>query len=90
MFYPNVNQCALQLGLKAEGARLLKEALARGSFERGEASRITGLPDRSARRILAKVIDAGLLQSSSAKGSVHLRFPMQYQDQLFPRLFLAS
>ena len=71
-------------------SKALEEALARGSFERGEASRITGLPDRSARRILAKVIDAGLLQSSSAKGSVHLRFPMQYQDQLFPRLFLAS
>ena len=85
-----LSQCAMLLGLKAEGARLLKEALVRGSFDRGEASRITGLPDRSARRVLAKVIDAGLLQSKSAKGPVFLKFPMTYQDQLFPLLFLAS
>ena len=37
--------------LKPEAARLLEETLVRGEIERGEASRITGLPERSARRV---------------------------------------
>lgn len=39
-------------GLRSEAARLLEEALVRDEFERGEISRITGLPDRTARRVL--------------------------------------
>ena len=73
--------------LKPEAKRLLEEALIRGQFERGEIARITGLPDRSARRILADVIDAGLLGSETPKGAVSLRFPMEALDVLFPRLF---
>ena len=42
--------------LKPEANNLLQEALVRGEFERGEASRITGLPERTARRILNAVI----------------------------------
>src|SRR5262252_6069682 len=38
--------------LKSEATHLLQEALIRGEFERGEISRITGLPERSARRVL--------------------------------------
>lgn len=38
--------------LKPESARLLEEALIRGEFERGEVPRITGLPERTARRVL--------------------------------------
>jgi len=73
--------------LKPEATRLLEEALVRGQFERGEISRITGLPDRSARRILSEVIEAGLLGSETPKGAVSLRFPLEALDILFPRLF---
>ena len=73
--------------LKPEARRLLEEALVRGQFERGEIARITGLPDRTARRVLADVIDAGLLGSETPKGAVSLRFPMDALDMLFPRLF---
>lgn len=73
--------------LKPEATRLLEEALIRGQFERGEIARITGLPDRTARRILADVIDAGLLGSETPKGAVSLRFPTEALDILFPRLF---
>src|ERR1700683_445489 len=38
--------------LKPGAARVLDETLVRGEIERGEASRITGLPERSARRVL--------------------------------------
>ena len=59
----------------------------RGQFDRGDIARITGLPDRSARRVLSDVIAAGLLGSETPKGPVSLRFPPDALDVLFPRLF---
>ena len=73
--------------LKPEAARLLEEALIRGEFERGEAPRITGLPERTARRVFNDVIGAGLLASDTPKGPVSLRFPVDALEILFPRLF---
>ncbi|HEX8663089.1 MAG TPA: Fic family protein [Beijerinckiaceae bacterium] len=73
--------------LKPEAARLLEEALIRGAFERGEAARITGLPERTARRVLNDVADLGLIASDTPKGAVSLRFPVDSLDVLFPRLF---
>jgi Fic family protein len=73
--------------LKPEAGPLLEEALFRGEFERGEVSRITGMPERTARRVLSDVIATGLLASDSPKGSVSLRFPTAAQEVLFPRLF---
>jgi Fic family protein len=73
--------------LKPEGAALLQEALIRGEFERGEVSRITGLPERTARRVLNDVIHTGLLASETPKGPVSLRFPAAALDDLFPRLY---
>lgn len=73
--------------LKPEAARLLEEALFRGEFERGEVARITGLPERTARRVLAETVDLGLLASDTPKGRVSLRFPAHALEDLFPRLF---
>jgi len=73
--------------LKPEAARLLEEALIRGEFERGAISRITGLPERTARRVLNDLISLGLLASDTAKGAVSLRFPVDALEILFPRLF---
>ena len=61
--------------LKPQAARLLEEALIRGEFERGDIDRITGLPERTARRVLSDLIDRGLLGSDTPKGRVSLRFP---------------
>jgi Fic family protein len=73
--------------LKPEAARLLEEALIRGEFERGEISRITGLRERTARRVLNDLIALGLLASDTSKGRVSLRFPIEALEILFPRLF---
>lgn len=73
--------------LKPEAANLLKEALIRGEFERGEAMRITGLPERSARRVLNDVLAEGLLGSTTQKGRLSLRFPTDALEILFPRLY---
>ena len=73
--------------LKPESAALLQEALIRGEFERGEVSRITGLPERTARRVLNDVQNVGLLASETPKGAVSLRFPAEALEALFPRLY---
>lgn len=76
--------------LKAESSRLLEEALVRGEFDRGEAARITQMPERSARRVLNDVLAAGLLGSSTEKGPVSLRFPTDSLETLFPRLYVQA
>lgn len=76
--------------LRPEAAYLLKEAAVRGAVERGEASRITGLPERTARRVLNDVIEDGLLASQTPKGPVSLRFPADTLEALFPRLYPAT
>ncbi|MBI5120900.1 MAG: Fic family protein [Rhodospirillales bacterium] len=73
--------------LKPEAARLLEEALIRGELERGDVPRITGLPERTARRVFNDVVATGLLASTTPKGPVSLRFPVETLDFLFPRLF---
>jgi len=76
--------------LKPESAHLLVEALVRGQLERGEAPRITGLPERTARRVLNDVVGKGLLGSRTPKGPVSLRFPADVVDELFPKLYPVS
>ncbi|MGH8180087.1 MAG: Fic family protein [Steroidobacteraceae bacterium] len=73
--------------LRPEAARLLEEALIRGEFPRGDIARITGLPERTARRVLNDLTSVGLLSSDTPKGAVTLRFPVETLDALFPRLF---
>ena len=56
-------------------------------IERGEVPSITVLPERTARRVLGDVVDAGLLASATPKGPVSLRFPIDALEALFPRLY---
>ena len=74
-------------GLKPEAAALLEQTLVRGEIERGEASRITGLPPRTAQRLLNDLVGQQLLASATPKGPVSLRFPAPSLDVLFPRLY---
>jgi Fic family protein len=76
--------------LNPESLRLLEEALMRGEYDRGEAARITGLPERSARRVLNDVVAEGLLASATQKGPVSLRFPTDSLEILFPRLYVQA
>ena len=72
---------------KPEAATLLEQTLVRGAIERGEAPRITGLPVRTAQRILNDLVAAGFLGSGTPKGAVSLRFPADSLEELFPRLY---
>ncbi len=73
--------------LKPVTANILEEALIRGEVERGAIERITGLPERTARRVLNDAINAGLLASATPRSAVSLRFPDDALEVLFPRLY---
>jgi Fic family protein len=66
---------------------LADEVFLRGSISRGEASRITKRPERTAREALRKLLGAGLVASETPKGEISLRFSSDSADFLFPRLF---
>lgn len=73
-----------------DGARvflLLREALVRGEFPRGEAARIIGARDRTGRSVLAVAVEAGLLVSNSPKAPVRLGLPAKVHETYFPLLF---
>jgi Fic family protein len=73
--------------LKPQAFHILERVLLQGEMPRGEAERITGLKERGARMILARLVEQGVLGSDTPKGAVSLRFPSGAVDVLFPRLF---
>jgi Fic family protein len=73
--------------LQPEAGYLLREALLRGEVPRGEASRITGRPERTARRILKDLLEKHLLAAETEKGPVRLSFPARVAGYYFPRLY---
>ena len=76
--------------LPLEAAALLRAILLRGEIARGEATTVMGLPERSARRVLARLVQEGVAGSATPKGPLALRFPQQTHDVLFPRLFAET
>jgi Fic family protein len=66
---------------------LLREALFRGEFPRGEAGRIAGAGERTGRAALATAVRAGLLKSSTPKSPVRLALPAKVLGTYFPKLF---
>ena len=73
--------------LQPESGYLLREVLLRGEVPRGEASRITGKPERTARRILKDLLEKKLLYAETSKGVVRLSFPTRAVGYYFPRLY---
>lgn len=76
--------------LKPESTRILDQTLLRGELDRGDIASVTGLPERSARRVLTDLLATGLIASDTPKGKLSLRFPVEAADRLFPRLFLET
>jgi Fic family protein len=66
---------------------LLREALLRGEFPRGEAGRIVGASERTGRTALTLAIEAGLLVSDTPKAPVRLGLPAKVHETYFPHLF---
>lgn len=77
-------------GLKPEAFFILERVLIQGEMPRGEAERVTGLKERSARMVLSSLINDGILQSETPKGPVSLHFGSESVEFLFPRLFAEN
>jgi Fic family protein len=75
---------------RPESAHLYLHAIHRGEFERGEAGRLTGLSERTARDILGKLVQDGFLVSDTPKGRVRAGFPLLAMDAIFPNLYPAG
>ncbi len=73
--------------LKPQTFALLEQTLQRGELPRGEAARVTGLKERSARDLLGALVADGILGSDTPKTPVSLRFPLDAIEILFPSLF---
>lgn len=73
--------------LQSEAIYLLREAFFRGAVPRGEVARITGKPDRTARRILKNLLEKKLLTSDSERAPVRLAFPTKVAGYYFPQLY---
>jgi Fic family protein len=73
--------------LDSTAAFLLRDVLLRGEIARGEASRITGKPVRTASRIVAALLERNLLTSETPKGALRIAFPAKAAGYYFPRLY---
>lgn len=80
----------VRFDLKPESAYLFLHAFGMGEFERGEASRITGLAERTARTVLGDLLKEGFLVSDTPKGKVRAGFPVHALGSLLPNLYPAG
>ncbi|BAL22360.1 Fic family protein [Azoarcus sp. KH32C] len=80
----------VRFDLKPESAYLFIHAFSTGEFERMEASRITGLPERTARDVLNALVLEGFLVSDTPRGKVRVGFPMHALGSLLPNLYPAG
>lgn len=69
---------------------VISAILKHGSMARGDINLITKTSERTARNTLTELIHAGFLKSKSPKTPVHIAFPIDYRERLFPNLFTES
>lgn len=65
----------------------LQHVMALGPISRGEFVQLTGLGERTARKVLAQLLSDGLLISDSPKGLVRMGLPLDALGVLLPNLY---
>ena len=73
--------------IKTEALEALHYTALTGPLDRSRFMAMTGLPPRTARRVLASLLDFGLLSSESSRAPVAFRVPLASLRFLFPRLW---
>lgn len=76
--------------IRSEALEPLHYVALSGPIDRGRFTSMTGLGDRTARRVLASLLDYGLLSSPSPRGPVAFALPFASLRFLFPRLWPES
>ncbi len=78
----------IRLGaLPPKAGQVLEAILYRGQLPRGDVSGLLGLTPRHARRIVAQLVERGVLNSESARAPLHLAFPAVLASRWMPGLF---
>jgi Fic family protein len=72
---------------RREAVLPLHHVAAAGPVSRGEFVQMTGLGERTARKLLSRLLKDGLLTSDSPKGDVAIGFPLDALALLFPDLY---
>jgi DNA-binding Lrp family transcriptional regulator len=73
--------------LPAQAANILEAILYRGELPRGEAAGLLGVTARHARRIVAALVDRGVLLADGAREPLRLTFPAALASRWLPGLF---
>jgi Fic family protein len=72
---------------RKEAVLPLHHVLAAGPVSRSEFVQMTGLGERTARKLMSQLLKDGLLVSGSPKGEVGIGFPLDALGLLFPHLY---
>lgn len=73
--------------VKTDALEALHYTAIAGPVERARFMAMTGLTDRTARRVLASLIDYGVLQAETSRAPVRFAVPLASLRFLFPRLW---
>ncbi len=73
--------------LPPRSAAILEAILYRGALLRGDAAAIVGTGDRQARRVVASLLELGVLASESSRAPLRLTFPAALASRWMPGLF---
>ncbi len=69
--------------------RTVAAVLQVGELDRGKAAAASGYQERQGRKVLRRLLEAGVLVSDSPKGLVRMGFPSTLLERYFPKLFLG-
>jgi Fic family protein len=73
--------------LPPKSGSVLEAVLYRGELPRGEAASVVATGERQARRIVASLLEAGVLESDSPRAPLRLTFPATLASRWMPGLF---
>jgi Fic family protein len=73
--------------LREEAKYVLREVMLRGEVPRGEAKHITGLGERTARKLISQLEDEELVVSESHRSPIRFNIPEKVVGQYFPNLY---
>ena len=73
--------------LPPKAGTILEALLYRGELPRGDADTVAGLGERQARRIVAALIERGVLTSTGPRAPLRLAFPAALASRWMPGLF---
>lgn len=73
--------------LPPKSGNVLEAVLYRGELPRGEAAAVVGTGERQARRIVAALLECGVLESDSPRATLRLTFPATLASRWMPGLF---